>query len=154
MKNTRKGKKLIFTVSNRQKKISINLDKIKKVLEKAGELFSAPPEEAGVIIVSDRIIRKINRDFLKKDTSTDVMSFKLSGKYGEIIISAETALRNSSKYGISLEKEVLYLIAHGYLHLKNYRDYNTAQRKEMLDVQDKIFAKMLDTGLLDGKTEK
>jgi len=152
MKNIRKAKNLTFTVSNRQKKIRINLDKIKEVLEAAEKLFAAPPEEAGVIIVSDRTIRKINKDFLNKDASTDVMSFKLSGKYGEIIISAETALRNSSKYGISLEKEALYLIVHGYLHLKNYKDYNTAQRKKMMDVQDEIFSQLLGTGLLDGKT--
>jgi len=89
--------------------------------------------------VSDRLIKKINRQFLKKNCPTDVISFKLSRKYGEVIISAETAFRNSCKYGNTIENEIIYLIIHGYLHLKNYRDYSSSQKEKMLTVQDALF---------------
>ncbi|HNS31897.1 MAG TPA: rRNA maturation RNase YbeY [bacterium] len=140
MKNTLKRKSPVFRINNRQKKISINLSDIRKVFEGNSEFFSPPPQEIGVTIVSDRVIRKINRQFLEKDSSTDVISFKMSRKYGEIIISAETALKNSSVYGKTLEKEIIYLIVHGYLHLKNYRDYTPSEQQKMLALQDDIFS--------------
>jgi len=139
MRNTKKKKNPVFRISNRQIKTKINLSEIKKVFENNPEVFSSPPEEVGIIIVSDRLIKKINRQFLKKNCPTDVISFKLSRKYGEVIISAETAFRNSCKYGNTIENEIIYLIIHGYLHLKNYRDYSFSQREKMLTVQDALF---------------
>lgn len=132
-----------FAINNSQKKIHIKMQEIKKVFGEKRGLFSAPPEKIGVTIVSDKKIKPLNRKFFKKNLPTDVMSFKISRKYGDIVISAETALRNSLKYGFSLEKEIIYLIVHGYLHLKNYKDYNDLQRKKMMEVQDGLFNALL-----------
>lgn len=114
-------------------------------LEKCSGLFKCPPSEIGVILVSKREIKKLNRCFLKKNADTDVMSFKISGDYGEIVISAETASENAGVYGLTVENEILYLIVHGYLHLKNYRDYTETERKKMFEKQDRMFKTILKT---------
>jgi len=112
-------------------------------LEKSKALFLAPPSYINVILVSNRKIKEINRVFLHKNTPTDVLSFKLSSYDGEVIISAEMAAENAIRYGITTEYEVLYLIIHGYLHLKNYTDYKEKERGEMFKMQDRIFYKVI-----------
>jgi len=85
----------------------------------------------------------LNRRFLNKNAPTDVMSFRISKDSGEIIISAETAAENGKIYGLTAECEIIYLIVHGYLHLKNYRDYTEAEKKEMFAEQDKMFDRIM-----------
>ena len=139
MKNIKKKKGPLFQINNRQKKLTINLNQIKSAFDNNPDLFHPPPEEVGVVIVSDKTIRKLNKEFLNKDSTTDIISFKLSQRYGEKVISAETAFQNSRLYGKSLENEIIYLIIHGYLHLKNYKDYKPADKVQMFKIQDSIF---------------
>ncbi len=85
----------------------------------------------------------MNRRFLNKNASTDVMSFRISRDCGLIAISAETAAENGRIYGLTAECEIIYLIVHGYLHLKNYRDYTEPEKREMFAEQDRIFNKIM-----------
>ncbi len=71
------------------------------------------------------------------------MSFRISRDSGEIIISAETAAKNGSAYGLMTEYEIIYLIIHGYLHLKNYGDYTEKERKIMFPRQNRMFNRIL-----------
>ncbi len=96
-----------------------------------------------MILVGRRKIRELNRQFLNKNADTDVMSFRISRDYGEIVISAETAAENAVTYGLTTENEILYLVMHGYLHLKNYRDYTERERKRMFDKQDGMFRELM-----------
>jgi len=66
------------------------------------------------------------------------------GERGEIVISTETAERNAKIYSYSLEKEILYLIIHGILHLKGYKDNNRKDALKMKKQQNIIFKKLLD----------
>jgi probable rRNA maturation factor len=50
---------------------------------------------------------------------------------GEIIISAETALRNASRFGCRPVDEVELYLVHGLLHLCGYNDLSAAQRRLM-----------------------
>jgi rRNA maturation RNase YbeY len=145
MKDTAEKKNPEFQVQNCQKKIKVNPDRIRTCLEGCSGLFQSPPSAIGVILVSRKEIRKLNRQFLKKDADTDVMSFKISRDYGEIVISPETAAENAGIYGLTAENEILYLIVHGYLHLKNYRDYTESEKEMMFEKQDAMFKKMLET---------
>lgn len=94
-------------------------------------------------LVNKKNIRKLNRQFLKKNTDTDIITFRISRDYGELVISPETAEENAHIYGWTTENEILYLIIHGYLHLKNYRDYTEQERKKMFRKQDAMFRKII-----------
>ncbi len=50
---------------------------------------------------------------------------------GEIVISADTAFKNSAAFGNSLEKEILLYVIHGILHLSGYDDHAIADIKRM-----------------------
>jgi len=65
-------------------------------------------------------MRRLNRDFLKKDYPTDVLSFpsrQTLGFLGDIAISFPHALRQAAEYGHNAGQEIEILMLHGVLHL-------------------------------------
>jgi probable rRNA maturation factor len=72
------------------------------------------------LITGDAELRRLNRDFLKNDYATDVLSFpsrKTLGFIGDIAISFEHAKRQAAEYGHSVGAEIEILMLHGVLHL-------------------------------------
>lgn len=93
-----------------------------------------------VVLVSDRRMRALNREFAGKDSATDVLSFptgeeeRIVDPYlGDIFISVETA--DQQKKG-SLEDEIRVLGLHGLLHLLGY-DHETDQG-EMISLEKRL----------------
>jgi probable rRNA maturation factor len=91
-----------------------------------------------VVICDDATIHALNRQFLRHDYPTDVLSFPLGDTLpdgttllGEIVISMDTATRNAQRYHQSLERELVHLALHGTLHLLGYDDQTPAQRRRM-----------------------
>jgi len=87
--------------------------------------------------VRDDEIRRLNRDYRRKDRPTDVLSFSLregefgdvSRSMGDVVISLETAARQAVENGFSTEEAVDRLLVHGILHLAGY-DHETSARDE------------------------
>jgi probable rRNA maturation factor len=80
-----------------------------------------------VCLVSDRAMRRYNRDFRQQDKTTDVLSFPLEDdpeNLGDIIIAVPTAQENASSYGLTLNDELKVLALHGVLHLMGH-DHET-----------------------------
>ncbi len=93
--------------------------------------------EVDVSLVDDEAIKEINREHRNIDSSTDVLSFPLGadGEYdtnpatgglmlGDIVISAETALKQAELYGHGIEREIAFLTVHSVLHLLGYDHIN------------------------------
>jgi len=142
MKDIIRKKTVKFQLQNRQRKVQINKRILHKFLSELSLMIESPPEEIGVILVSDKKIKSLNKRFLQKDSPTDTMSFSISKNYGEIIISAVTAEKNAKIYSNSPEEEILYLVIHGFLHLKGYNDYTKNDCLNMKRKQDAIFKKV------------
>src|SRR5207237_839076 len=86
-----------------------------------------------IVFVSDRMIKKLNRQFRGKDFATDVLSFPNHAEpfesqdekaFGEIVISVDRAAAQAKENGLSFSNEVEQLILHGLLHLSGY-DHDT-----------------------------
>ncbi len=72
------------------------------------------------LISSDEELRQLNRDFLKNDCATDVLSFpsgKTLGFIGDVAISFQHAKRQAGEYGHPVGTEIEILMLHGVLHL-------------------------------------
>ena len=72
------------------------------------------------IFVADQVLLDINKEFMKHDYFTDIITFNYNNNKtvnGEIYISIETVYRNSKKYGVSFKNELLRVMVHGVLHL-------------------------------------
>ncbi len=130
---------------NRQRAVALDLDALQERLHRAVPLCADHSadgvyalrslEEVVVSLVSDRRIAQIHRDFMNIPGATDVITFE----HGEIIISAQTALRCAGEYGHSTLEEVALYMVHGLLHLNGFLDRTDAERKAMHAVQDRIW---------------
>ncbi len=93
------------------------------------------PGEISVYFVNDRKIRALNLEFLKKDYATDVLSFDISANSKEvvadIVISTDTAVRNSRVFGTTPLYETYLYVIHGLLHLFGYDDRTKKQKFRM-----------------------
>ena len=137
------SKKIILTVINSQNLINFDLQYVKSKVDVACQLCvrqskeSAPLKElesVEISIIDDKQIAKVHGEFMDDPSPTDVITFD----YGEILVSAETALSNSEEMQVSLENEVLLYIIHGMLHLGGYLDGSRAEFKEMKSLQEMI----------------
>ena len=109
--------------------------------------------EVNVLITSDAKMRKLNREFRRKDEPTDVLSFpnSLNGKseiVGDIAVSAQIARRNAAARGHSLESELKILLLHGLLHLAGH-DHESdngkmARLEQRLRAQLKLPASLIE----------
>jgi probable rRNA maturation factor len=137
------------TVSNRQRVIPVKLpalrDFARHALSECLKLPGRKPDALGqlagvsVIVISDRRMGGLHRRFLQEPGPTDVITFQ----HGEIVISAETARRQSRAFRTSLDYELRLYLAHGLLHLRGYDDKTPAGAAEMKRLQEKLVASLL-----------
>ena len=128
------------------------VDSLQRVLAAEG----AAAADLHVVLVGDAEIRRINRQHLQHDWPTDVLSFSYADETatdcdrwprgqglaidGEIVISAETAVREAPRHGWSLRDELLLYAVHGCLHLCGYDDLSDAERPSMRRREREVLA--------------
>jgi probable rRNA maturation factor len=88
--------------------------------------------ELGLSFVGDCRMRRLNREFRRKDRTTDVLAFAtrearlpyssrlVTGLLGDVVISIPTAVRQARDGQRSLDQEIVVLLVHGILHLCGY----------------------------------
>lgn len=86
------------------------------------------------IFCSDKRILEINRQFLKHDYYTDIITFDLSESpkiTAEIYISLDRVRDNAKTQATTLQSELHRVIFHGALHLCGYGDKTKEEVKIM-----------------------
>ncbi|WP_083486613.1 rRNA maturation RNase YbeY [Alicyclobacillus ferrooxydans] len=132
---------------------------VEKVLQAAARALEVSGE-VSVSLVTDEEIHELNKAYRDVDRPTDVLSFALrEGEdeddlmeldelefepLGDIVISVPTALRQAEEYGHSAEREIGFLMVHGFLHLLGYDHQDEASEAEMTRLQELVLA---DVGL-------
>ena len=98
--------------------------------------------EVSIAIVDDDAMRTLNRQFRKKNKTTDVLTFPGddSTHLGDIVISVDQARRQAADEKHSLPTEIRYLVLHGILHSLGY-DHET-DSGEMNALELKVRAKV------------
>ena len=92
--------------------------------------------ELGLVIATGERVKQLNRDYLGKDESTDVLAFSAREEgtdqtpfihppdgllhLGEVIIAYPQAVIQAEEHQHSVKKELAILIIHGVLHLLGY----------------------------------
>jgi len=109
------------------------------MLRKLAKLISKKDWKVSVSFVKKGAMRKLNKEYRKKDRPTDVLSFNMNeGKLlGDVVVCPSVAKMNARKYNVSFNAEIARLVAHGLLHLLGY-DHG----KKMFKMQDKIMEVM------------
>jgi probable rRNA maturation factor len=137
-----------IVVSNRQRAMQIDLRSLREFAaaalieclklqkRKLGALVDLP--EVNVVLVSDKRIAEIHRQFMNDPTPTDVITFD----HGEIVISTQTAKRQARQFGTSLVHELRLYLVHGLLHLSGFDDKTRRGAAEMRRVQERVVSRV------------
>ena len=135
---------------------------IEKVLETAEARFPDFAADTGttvnVYLVDNDMIREMNREQRNIDRATDVLSFPfLSLKeadgvideydlnpdngaimLGEIVVSAEKMAEQAKEYGHGTDRELAFLVCHGFLHLMGYDHEVKKDEEKMFPLTESI----------------
>ena len=93
-----------------------------------------------VIFVDDNLMSRLNREFTKREATTDVLSFAMGEgqpvpveypSLGDVYVSLDQAKRQAQERKADLEGEVALLVAHGVLHLLGYDHQGKSERSVM-----------------------
>ncbi len=112
-----------------------SLDRFMLRARKAAHLHG----RVNLLLTGNAQMRALNRQFRRKNSPTDVLSFpagSINSKYalaGEIAVSADIARDNATRLGHTLPLEVKILALHGILHLAGFdheSDNGQMARKE------------------------
>lgn len=121
-------------VINRQRRVAIDRERLASIARRVLLQIGRDEARATIVFIRDPEIRKLNRDFRGIDKPTDVLAFAYGeaeaepdqdpGHIGDVIISADTAIRYAEEQDITLGAEIEWLVIHGMLHLAGY-DHET-----------------------------
>ncbi len=148
-----RGRKLValpeITVRSLQQTVRVNVAALQEFAQQALQLcFRIPRNEPTqlkrlreifVLLISDRRMARLHRQFLNKAGPTDVLTFE----HGEIFISAERARDHAQRFGSSLEQELRLYIVHGLLHLHGFDDRSEVEAERMERMQRQVLAAAL-----------
>jgi probable rRNA maturation factor len=114
--------------------------------------LGSPESELSVSLVEDEHIQELNRRYLGRDKPTNVLAFAMrEGEFpslhpqilGDVVVSVDTAQRQSNRFGIRDHEMVLLLMIHGILHLVGYEHEGKAKgASEMARKQKELFQKI------------
>lgn len=111
-----------------------------------------------IILTNPENIRKINNQYRNIDKETDVLSFPMFEKdeienlknngndieeaLGDIIISIKKVQEQAKEYGHSFERELAYMLIHGFYHLMGYDHMNEEEKKQMREKEEGVLSKL------------
>jgi len=134
--------------TNRQTAVDIDLLRVRRSLGKILKALESDDREISLVFVDDDGITDINRQYLGRDYPTNVIAFSMNeGEFGninlsvlgDIVISAETALRDAQAGDLSPEDELDYLMIHGVLHLLGYDHEHPSDAEIMKEKEQEVF---------------
>ena len=104
-------------------------------------------------------IRIINKKFRNIDKETDVLSFpmytpediaegiennkfKMEDVLGSIVISIQRVKEQAEEYGHSFERELSYMVVHGFYHIMGYDHMTEEEKLQMRKKEENILKKL------------
>ncbi len=110
----------------RKKLPSVSKKTVTNIIKK--ETRNSELKEINIIVVGKERIRNINKEFLKKNRITDVISFNL-GETGEIYICRDF---------IKDERDYIRLMFHGFAHIMGYDHKNDRESNIMTVYENRL----------------
>lgn len=134
------------------------------LLQFAAEKTGKENKEMAVTFVTNERSQELNLEYRDTDRPTDVISLEYKPEsdltfseedlaenpelaemldefdayIGELFISVDKAREQAKEYGHSFEREMGFLVVHGFLHINGYDHYTPEEEKEMFTLQEEI----------------
>ncbi len=132
-------------------------DIVKKVFSKCFEVEGLLDSKLYITVTftNPENIQNINKEYRNIEQPTDVLSFPMFQKeeldkkiqendflyqdiLGDIVISIPKVEEQAKEYGHSFERELSYMLVHGFYHLMGYDHMEESDKKEMRAKEENI----------------
>jgi rRNA maturation RNase YbeY len=97
------------------------------------------------VFCDDEYLHKINLQYLKHDTYTDIITFDYTEANiiaGDIFISIDRVKENATAFNTLFENELSRVIIHGVLHLVGYKD-KTEEESTLMRAKEDFYLNLL-----------
>ena len=140
-------------IDNRQSRHKISLKKIKQTVQVILDALDCPDGEISILIVDDPQIAELNQQYLNRKGPTNVIAFAMrEGEFsdlsphllGDVVISIDTAARESQIAAMSLERRFNELLVHGILHLMSYEHDTSEKDAQVMEEKSRQILALLD----------
>lgn len=147
------------------------IELIKKVIEKCFEVEKINPTSLYICVTltTPKNIKEINKKYRNVDKETDVLSFPMYNKedldkiiannllkkweidlengvlqeiLGDIIISIQQVEKQAKEYGHSFERELAYMLVHGFYHLRGYDHIIEEEKQKMREKEEFVLSQL------------
>ena len=98
-----------------------------------------------IALIGNSRMKKLNKKYLKRNYSTDVLSFPevescpKSNNLGEIIICPQVVKSNAKKYNLSFKEEISKVLIHSILHLLGYDHEKLKKDAKLMEEKEKYY---------------
>jgi probable rRNA maturation factor len=144
----------VVIVKTRLKKYTLNSAFFKNFIQKMLHELKYDDFDITILFTTNKTIRELNKTFRKKDKATDILSFprhpdlkagaRIKVHYedekelGDIIIAVEYTAEEAKKYGVTLEKRIELLLAHGIAHLLGHDHIKDNEYRVMRRLEERL----------------
>jgi rRNA maturation RNase YbeY len=118
-------------------------EKIIRWIETVIEKESCQLAQLNYIFCSDEYLHRINLEYLKHDTFTDIITFPYADPpivQGDIFISIDRIRDNAEGLKVTFQEELRRVMIHGVLHLCGYADKHPEEKTRMTHKEDEALA--------------
>ncbi len=149
----------MITIKTTQRKIKVNIEKLKKEARTVLGLLNYHDFELNIFLTTNQTIRAYNKKYRKIDKPTDILSFPYwpnlkpgqrivtetaeDKQLGDLIISLEYVQNDAKKLKTTLNKRLQVLLVHGICHLIGY-DHETEAKYKVMQKKEKELLSHLD----------
>ena len=113
-----------------------------------------------ITLTSSEQIHKLNKKYRNVDKETDVLSFpmfekeelnqiinnkvgnKIPEAIGDIVICVQKVEEQAKEYGHSFERELAYMVVHGFYHIMGYDHIKEEDKVKMRPKEEKVLQEL------------
>jgi len=135
---------LLLEILDEQEVFDVDTGEIRSLCETILDDAGIVSGRLGVVLVESDTIQQFNKDFLRHDCPTDVISFPIEERPGhleaEVLACTQIAKERAGEFCWTPREELLLYIAHGTLHLVGFDDITPEDRTVMREKEKEYLA--------------
>jgi probable rRNA maturation factor len=139
-------------IENRQRVLKLDTPGVRRLVGLILDDHDFRGSDLTVVFARDGAVRELNAAYRDVDRTTDVLAFamldgeppgedgdpeELERVLGDVVISVDRAVDQAKRYGITPEREIMKLVAHGVLHLLGHDHPNPRERAKMRSLENR-----------------
>jgi probable rRNA maturation factor len=102
------------------------------------------PREVALIHIGEKESKRLNRVYRKKNKPANVLSFRYSSQYGEILVCPAVIRQEAKKAKISYTRQMTRMVIHGMVHLSGLHHEKSREAAKKFDrLEQKMINKIL-----------